>query len=766
MAHYAADAIRRLRRAASMRSLYPPGHPIHASSVEHARQGVKALLGEGERADLVIGGGGIALGDETLPDEDGVVGELATRWGELGLCGLSIARGVSDEELDLLMVISAPSSAGMGSDEIRHRLEELGGHVGIVELDYERFVPRSQARRELPDELAGPDIQRALRELAEASRGETRALDEERRNALNALLEYPEALASAIEIGVLGGLGASYVATEGEVATPARPTWSSAAGERLALTVQRLAQVGLEMAPEDPEAVYGKLAEALRSLGREEVAAAFRATRAASGAGSDALAEISRHMSVPELVVIARSGPQALAAEPSAVYRRLLERLSGGGERLDELAPALQQALLEDGVAEDVYASTVGMAVAELRALSAERVGAATPASPTALNRTPLSERAARRAEIEGMLGEVFGEGAWTKRAFLSLELLRGARAPAAIEAAAAGIWNAIGRIPPGEREEVWQRIVLELAEVVDRRGTGDGERRAAACSVIAETSAPHRVAALLRAYESEGAETRQRIVLVLARMGEEGLVGAMSLLTGGEDLPADEDVACVVHALIETEQEGRGGGTHVARLLTDPSCKVKAKILQALTGTGGPSCREWLLDAVRYGDGQLRWDIVKAAGQEPARHIEVLEAALDDSDESVACAAADHLGASSGPRVGAALSARVRPFDPRDPRPQLRVAAVRALGRLRYAEATEALGLVLSRKTFWHRGPNDALRLAAAEALVAIGTEEALQAVASHAGRERCAKIRALARRVTEAIVPVVGEGGTTDAA
>jgi hypothetical protein len=199
-----ADGIRQLRRAAAMRLLYPAGHPIHASALEQARESVNVLLGGTERVDLVVAGERLSIGDEQLDDDDGMIGELAGRWWELGLCGLGLAGGLTDAELDLLMAISAPSAGDLGEGEIRRRLTEIGAtHLNIVDLDYDRFVPRSQLPRELQEQLRRTDIRETLRELVADSYDENVPLEEGRRQALVALLQYPEALAQAIEAGVL-----------------------------------------------------------------------------------------------------------------------------------------------------------------------------------------------------------------------------------------------------------------------------------------------------------------------------------------------------------------------------------------------------------------------------------------------------------------------------------------------------------------------------------------------------------------------------------
>jgi hypothetical protein len=774
MSQNRADGLRQLRRAASMRALYPPGHPTYASALDRAREGLALLLGEAERVDLVIAGGGLAVGEQALPDDDGAVAELAARWWNMGLCGLSVAQGVTDEELEVLADICVPSTAELDGGGLRQRLEEIGAaHVAIVELDYDRFVPRSHLPRELQEELSRTDIRDTLRELVEGSNPDE--LADSQRATLVSLLEYPDALASAIELGVLS----SHSPTPASAPVTAAPTGavetggtegvvrtSSADGRQLATTLQRLAQVGVDAAPGERSSVCRQLAEALRHLDPKTVAAAFRAACDAPEADFDALAEIARCMSIEELVEIVRARPQAVASEQSSVYRRLLERLSSGGERLAELAPALRQALLADGVAEDVYESTIGIAIAHVQESAAEAGLVSAIAVPVALNRAPESERAARREQLASSLRAAFTDEAWVRRAYVSLELLLGGHGASTLGAAAAGIRLALHRVPREARELVWQQIALDLADMLDPRCTVEAERRAAARSVIADTAAPHRVGALLGAFDTESPEGRRRIAQVLACMGPEGLASATSLLTRPPAELTDEDVTCIVQVLVYAELEGLGGGAYVARTLTNPSCRIKVQVLRALMGEGGRIGRKWLLDAVRYGDPQLRWDIIKTAGQDPSHYIEVLEAALEDKDPAVACAAADYLGASGDPKVGPVLAARMRPFEPRDPRSALRVAVVKALGRLRHAEATEGLTAVLEHRTFWHRAQNDALRLAAAEALVAIGTEGARQAVAAHGSRERCAAIKELARRVVDAALPVATETEATDAA
>jgi hypothetical protein len=766
MPSHVADAIRQLRRAAAMRALYPRGHPTHGSAVESARESVAVMLGDTKRAELVFVSGAIEYQGEPLPDDDGAIGELAACWRAHGISGLAIERGVTEAELDLLLDMSVPSNTELNVEAIRGRLREISAqHLEVTETDFAMFVPRSRLPEELRSGSAASESLEAMRELVRTSQDPGEALSETERHSLLLLLDDPQALANAVELGVLtyeaDGPGARVPLPsddEPAVRLPAHlPRADSGAGEQLAIAVQRLTQLAHEAEPTSDDRVYAKLAEALRDLDLQVVAQAYRSAPTGCNGRPDALLEVAKNLEVRELVEIVRGKPGAIASEPSAVCRRLLRRVSGGGTRVAELAPALRRALLEDGMAEDVYASTVGVMLEEGDALSGAREAAEELANttPLAVRRAPEADRAARRAEIESELERLSGEEVWADRAVVSTALLCAAETTQAQAAAAADLKLSLQRTPPDLKPDVWVHVALELGELLDPRGPADDEQRAVAGGVLAETAQPSLVEDLLDFLPLAGVGERLSLFRALAFAESRGRGVLAGLLIDDVGDIGESDVLRIVNVLLDAEESGVGGGDELSYALVSPRCWAATQIVRILTERGGEAAEMCLLYAVQQGESRLRWDIVRAVGAEPDRHLEVLEEALLAPDNHAASAAALHLAMATDPQAAAVLLAEVRPFQPRDPRFPVRLAVVQALGRLRFAGATESLARVLDAKTLLDRRNNDILRAAAAEALVRIGTEPALRAVAAHAERERCPRVRELALGLTASAGP-----------
>jgi len=564
-----ADAIRQLRRAAAMRALYPDGHPIHASALASAREAVEGLLDGNERVDLVFAGGEISRDGQTLPDSDGAVSELAGRWWAQGICGLRIGREASEGELSLLLDMSAPSARDLDVNVLNERLRQLDArHLAIIEIDYERFVPRSRLPQELREELGGSDLGRVLRELVATPPDPGQGLSDSQRRSLAVLLDHPQALADAMEMGVL-------TPEEGSNPVPGPPVASvdpaermlpqqgvpvDLAGARLATTVRHLARLGGELEAGAPSVVSAKLAAAVRHLDPAVVAHAYRAVGEEARGEPDALAEVANCLTVPELVQIVRSKPGAVAAEPSAVYRRLLTRVSGGGERAGELAPALREALTEDGWSDHLYASTIGVVLEEIAGRHSEVEEFPDGAIPIALRRAPEEARRARREEIQPQLERAFGDRVWADRALVSLELLQAAATPHAQSVAAADLKLSIQQTPAALKQEVWAQVALDLADLVDPHGPATEDHKSVARTVIAETSDPALIDLLRDFYPRASPEDRRRTARVLTVCGGHGLAAVVRLLLEDRGLLAEDDVEPLVQALLDADEAGLGG--------------------------------------------------------------------------------------------------------------------------------------------------------------------------------------------------------------
>ena len=776
MSEHVAEAIRRLRRASSMRALYPEGHPIYASSAEKAREAVAMLLGDQDQVALAFVGGRMSFGGEPVEGEDKVTRELADSWWRQGICGLTVRQGLTDEELDILLEMSTGGAEGLGIKAIKERLEAIGGtRLVPTQTDYARFVPESRLPDEFGGELSASEMGSVLQDLITGALGPGTELDDESRRALHALLEDPLTLADAVRSGILGVDVSRGAVTEGDPedllilsAPGASGQPRSAEGARLAIALGRLAEICGGADAERLREVCAKLAEALRHLDPEVVALAFRAGLDERDGGVDVLTEIARHLTIDELVEVVRSQPGAVAGEASVVYRRLLRRLSGEGERAAELASALRKALLEDGMSEDVYASTVGIALGEDGSAPddgpLEEDMAGVP--PVGVRRASEADRAARRAEIAPELERAFGDAVWADRALVSLELLLMSGSPHLQAAAASDTKLALRRTPGELRPDVWVHVALELGRLLDPDGVASEAQQEAALSVIADTADVDLVTALLDFLRLAAVDEHAALFRALAAGGEVGRAVLAGLLVERDGALVDGDMAQIVRVLLESEEAGRGGAAELSLALTNPDCWARAEGLRLVAERGTEASEAVIREVVRHGDQRLRWDTVFMLGQTPGRSRQALEVALQDPDDYIACSAAKHLAASGDPLAAAALIGRLRASRDTEDRFPLRLTVVQALGELPCAESTEALAEVLHARSFFDRRNNDALRTAAAEALVRFGSPTALGHVAAHRDRERCARIRNLAARAARLMAAEPEGRHATDAA
>ena len=761
-------ALNQVCRAARVRALYPVGHPSHATGLAMAREALDALFELTEQVELALSGEGLACEGEALPDPDGSLRQLALALRDQQVCALTLRRGLSEGEIRLLLELFG-ASEDAGAIDIVARLQELGAEcVTVVQLDYERLVPRQPAEDGTAPSMGaedGPDLLRLLAAGAGASAADFDGIPQ-----VITALDDPEGLAAAMLSGAalrasgsgtgLGGSGDGIgpgggdgVGTGGDlplVIAGRRIERPHMAGAALALSVQRLAEMGCEGSPESQVEVYEKLAAALRQLDPQLLAHTFRADVVAQDAPFDALREIANHLSLEELLTVVRAHPEAVASEPSAVYRRLLRRLAPTGQRLLELTPALKDGLLEDGMTESVFVNTLGQALKEA---GADRGDADdTPlgsAAAAGLNNTSESLRAARREELGGLVEPTPNPNEWTCRATLCLELLQVAgqcdRHLSILEA----LQEALGHISEQDHHEVSARILEVLAPLAGPSGSLPAECRDLAVALLAEVSDGDTLESLRKSLMASEAEQAAGTARALAVAGDTGRSTLLDVLLRAG--PAEDGlIRAAVSALVDVEMEEIVADTQLARAALDPQCRQTQAIITALAEKGGPVASRHLIALLREGDFGIRSEVVRSACQPGRSLLNVLVVALDDTDEDIRCAAVASLGASGDEGAAQPLLRQLRPFAPWDPHLRLRLAAARALGQLGCPEAVTRLAEVLRRTSWLRRSECDELRAAAAGALLKIGTKVALQAVAERSQGERS---RLIAEAATAAL-------------
>jgi hypothetical protein len=474
---------------------------------------------------------------------------------------------------------------------------------------------------------------------------------------------------------------------------------------------------------------------------------------------ADALADVARHFTVAELVGLVTAQPGAVAAEDSETYRKLLARLAPTPERVAELGPALREALLQNGMSEDVYANTVGSTLAQLA--TARASDAQAQALSAAIRTAPAEQRAARRAGVEEALQGCFGADAWVDRGRVGVELLWLADKPEDRQKAAADVRAAVKRAVPGRRRPFAHEIIGALVAEPPPPELED-----TVAALVAGISDEPVVAGLANQLHSPLAEERLAGLRALSLSGAAGRRALIDRLIDPQSGLADEEVASATSLLLSARGSVEAVTTELAAALIGRQGAVSGALLAAVAARAGDGARSLLMPVLREANLSVRSALLQELAREPGRSIDLLALALRDPEPSVATAAADALGASRSPRAGPALVPHLRQFRARDPRLAVGAAVIKALGHLQYMGAVTPLSRVLGARTFLAREANDEYRAAAAEALLRIGTREALRVVSSHARGERCPRIRALALEAATRAAQTLSERGNADAA
>lgn len=755
-------AINQLCRAARVRALYPVGHPSHANSLALARKALESLFETTDRLELTLTSEGLRCGDELLDDQDGTLRHLASMLRDQSICTLTVRRGLDEDGVRLLLAIFGGSADAADMDIVGRVAELQSAGLSVAQLDYERLVPRpagSDGDGQTGGVPAGAELLRLL--AASSASGGANIGDY---GDVAAVIDDPQMLAAAMLSCVAAGTpgngtgagggggtgigdgGGDGVGTGGDiplVIAGHHIEKPHMAGALLALSIQRLAEMGCEARPGSPGEVFKGLAAAMRQLDPRLLAHVFRADVVPHDAPFDALQQTADHLSLDEVLDLVRAHPRAVGSEPSAVYRRLLRRIAPTGERLLQLAPVLKTGLIEDGMSEDVFSNTLGRA---LKDAADDRLPNDEPplsgAAAAALMRTSDALRSTRRKEIAPLLQRHSETETWGSRAQLSTDLLElpgcCERHPNLLPA----LRECLRRLPDAERQVLSARIVEVIAPLAGPSGALPPESREVAVSLLAEASDSSTLEGLRRSLISAHGEQELRLARVLAMSGAPGREALLDILRRAGPAEADR-LPGIVSTLVDIEAEEIVPETGLYKAALDPGCRQIQTIITALADRGGPVAARHLVALLREGDFGIRSEVVRSACQPGRSLLSVLVVALDDPDDDIRCAAAAGLGASGDVRAVQPLLRQLRPFVPWDPNSRLRVAAARALGNLGSPEAEPLLVKVLQRTSWLRRSECDELRAAAAEALLGLGTSRGLRELAAHTTGERSPAIQ-----------------------
>lgn len=742
-----------------MSALYPPEHPSHALAAKAAQETLGWLFESADKFDITCVRDVLSSGGEQLPEDDEAIRALARSWWDQGICKVRLRPRMSAQELHVLLELFNPTDDAEHRG-IAQRLRAMGAmKLRVKEIDYGRFVARADAGASASDQppLDGPEI---IDRLAGIDKGAEGLTKEELQKALG-MLHHPEALAVALEAaaGFDRKEHKRKKRAKSEKGIAKRLREADAKGKAIAGTVQRLAEAAAEADQSGPDEACRKLAEVIRQMDPAAAAMAFRAdTSGKQKADFDALGEVARHLNKDEIVEIVRNAPHEVASEASSVQRRLLERVAGDPERLEELQPALREGLTEDGMAEDVFENTMGLVMRSLETRSA--------APGSGVTATLTGVRTERRHALEDELEQALGEDKWVARAMTCIELIHIAHPPERYPKALAALRQALRNVHDDLRPEAAPEVVLGLVEAAGPGSLLPTECRLEAGAVLAEIEEWGVTDSIVKARNAAEPARKKQYTRALALMGASGREALLSILADG-DTTLTEEGPMVVSALIEagerrTDESGDDTGLGIGQGLVGVDGQHARPIIAAMVSSESKAVRRDITIMLERGEYGLRWAVIEAIGRSPKRFMETLSLALHDSDDNIRCAAAGYLSMAGDERAGERLVAQLRPFRLFSRDYNLTLAAARGLGRLRYAKATGALADIVRRPSLFGRARNDELRTAAAKALAQIAGEDSLKALAERRRGERCRRVRELgqmAHHYLDAAAPTEGE-------
>ena len=746
-------ALRQVRQSARTRSMYPHGHPSRAAAGDVARNVLMHLFRSVDRVDLVISPHGFACEGEELPDEDGSLRRMASFLRSQRIGCITIQRGLTDEEADLLLDLVAAATGAEDHRDIAERLIRTEAEfLRVTEIDYESFVPASEAGAQ-SSEPPSPENETG-RGLAAADGVVLLELLEEPSELTRALLSSAAALANE-EGGELSGVIGAMLSGEGDAEdTPTAAAdelgMLQAAGAALARAVQRLAERACNAQPDNRDGVFAQLACALRQLKPQLLAFVFR-TALEPDAPFDSLTETGRHLTMEEAVEIVCAPLGEIDAEPPEVYEKLLERLASTPALRAELSAKLKEALTERGLSAEGLMTVLEAALEPVSPLEASVNEAIAASSVPPMAEASLEIRADRRALLANRLQSASQSESQARRAAACAELLVLPQLPGRFSALLADLRESLSGVADDHRPGLEMAALKALGEAAQPSSHLSAECAAEAFSLIDDIASPQAVDRMCRSLEGALDADRLRIIRALSVVRQGGNAAVSGLLLNGHSVRGEEEAAAIAVILADAEEAGVTGQVGLSELIANPACRHAPSVIRALAERGGRLAPKHLSAALTHGEYAVRRAVVDAAGEADTPIVPVLLLALQDREEDISAAAARYLAASGDPQGRQHLLQALQAGSPLRPCFGRRTAAAAALGELKYEPAADALVRILRRPSFTRRTSNDELRAVAARALVELGTRPALEAVAARQHGERSPEIRELAGVVAE---------------
>lgn len=684
------SALESLARAARQAALYGPAHPIAAESLQEAWRQICTQTAEGG-VRLGVMPKGLSWNGRPVVDEAGHTTRLHAALRERFVSSVRFFAGVRLADLtQLLVVLSEDPKLLAASGGVTRALAEVVGPGLVVEdMSFRATVGDGEALWLQTCHNLDPEAARPLRQMLESCL---------------------QAVRSAGDTKVLDQIRAALSVQGGDVTQDASSMEAVAA--TTALLIQYAGEVAARAGEEAREQWEQATIQQLEALGPGWNAHIFRAPIGPDRA-TDVLARLARQMDTSQCVAMVLEYPGAIAAERSEGLTRILKRVMSDPLRMPEIARLLREEAIRAGVPEEVYRNVVGPVMPQV---------APTGSEPGIEPADIPSAEGGPREELADLL-EVLKPAA-TRRSYADallgmLELDLNASQYGTLMRALLAL---IGTCAEEDDTELLVGVIERLQqEVTEERSPG---RRAMAMSAIMRSGDPEVVRYIIDELHRSRAERQERLLGLLAYLGEEGM-RALCWLAGRT---AD---ATAKPALVALAERDGPAYMNLRRLLADLPVRDLERVLRVLVGLGDREVCVHLsaiADRPETGAKMTLIGVVKEAGS--AVGVVPLVRLLADAEPEVRMAGAEALGAVRAVEAVPSLCYLLGREPDRGLGGQVKTAAARALGEIGAPEAVPGLAELLHGGGLLSGWSLEPARMAAAEALARIGTAEARRAL------------------------------------
>lgn len=727
-------------RAATQWALYGREHPITRQACDGAAQAIASMMADRSQFHLVVTDSGLSTsGSERAPAPD----EDASPVREEPLPDRAPLRLLRDS-LCRRQVAVVTFSPGLRADEVLAlinllatdpiELENAGGarlalmnaacqHVDIVEVDYSRYVPESQARW-LSSFGAGPgsisnSVQNLVSVCIDIPGDRLHIADRAAMAERGVPMPFPVPIMTSAD----GKQDLDNIALREQLAAMQGVSPEDYLAVGLAWLIQASGEAVMDAPARDRKAWRDTVKQRIAELDLSLQARVFRAPRQAGSAGPDVLAALVADRSPEQIADLIVARPAAVVGEPSAVLERILRRTLCDERKLLLVEPLLRERLMQRGMSQDSFRNVVGLLLDQIATDLAMHVEGGMHWLGDFDHAPPSARDVAE--QWPDLVATVADDAVTQARVRVLLNLL-----PYPYDAGRYLDLVTFMQACAAERAAAKDAVALDIIEALAREADSRDSMRANIATAALQRLATADVARAMKATLADALpDQRPRFIAIMGKMGNECADVLLAETAQAEDPKLR---ALAVRALADA---GERGAAEMRHLLAHGALDQVIFAATALIEAGAERFLRLLAAGFDH-----RQPLVRIALAERLARVgglvseQLLIRAMYDEDLGVQCRAAQSLGEMRAAGAVHALGQAARRGALHGRVFEVRKAAVQALGKIASPDAVPALKEITRRRSLLFRERAEQLSNMAAAALASIPDPAARQAASQPA--------------------------------